>query len=67
MWIIKFENMCSLGSMKIYCHMFLDIQRAIINSSDIHNNNSLEVSGNVCVCKVHKRVKIYHHTSLDIQ
>jgi hypothetical protein len=52
---------------KIYCHMFLDIQWAIINSSNICNNNSLEVSGNVCVCKVHKRAKIYHHMSLDIQ
>jgi hypothetical protein len=36
---------------KIYCHMFLDIQWAIINSSNICNNNSLEVSGIVCVCK----------------
>jgi hypothetical protein len=52
---------------KIYCHMFLDIQWAIINSSNICNNSSSEVSGNACVCKVHKRVKIYHHTSLDIQ
>jgi hypothetical protein len=34
---------------KIYCHRFLDIQWAIINSSNICNNNSLEVSGNVCV------------------